>query len=159
MFTAVLGAGSVVAALTSGPVLERIGARRLALAGLADFAAGNLLRATGALSAALAGTLVLGFALPWAYLAVLNLAQRETPDQLQGRVSGAVSLAMFGPQAPLQALGSLAITVVGFGAIYVASAVAALALAAWLATRPRPVPADGDRGPARLSEPSAPASR
>ena len=150
VFSAVLGAGSVVAALTSNRVLARIGERGLALAGLADFAAGNLLRATGTLPAALAGTLVLGFALPWAYLAVLNLAQRQTPDELQGRVSAAITLAMFGPQAPLQALGSLAITAVGFGVIYAGSAAAALALAGWLATRPRAAP---------VSAPSARASR
>jgi Major Facilitator Superfamily len=139
VFSAVLGAGSIVAALTSGAVLARIGDRGLALAGLLDFAVGNLLRATGSLSLALAGTLVLGFALPWAFLAVLNIAQRETPDELQGRVSAAVTIALFGPQAPLQALGSAAITVVGFSEIYVASAIAALVVAAWLATRPPPV--------------------
>jgi MFS family permease len=146
VFSAVLGAGSIVAALTSGAVLRRIGDRGLALAGLLDFAAGSLLRATGDLPVALTGTLVLGFALPWAFLAVLNIAQRETPSELQGRVSAAVTIALFGPQAPLQALGSAAITVVGFSQIYVASAIATLAVAAWLATRPRPV-SDGS-GPA-----------
>jgi MFS family permease len=135
VFSAVLGAGSIVAALTSSRVLARVGERGLALAGLGDFAAGNLLKATGVLPAALAGTVVLGFALPWAFLAVLNLAQRRTPDELQGRVSAAITLVMFGPQAPLQALGSLAISVVGFGVIYAGSAFAALALAGWLATR------------------------
>jgi hypothetical protein len=139
VFSAVLGAGSIVAALTSGAVLTRIGDRGLALAGLLNFAAGNLLRATGRLPLALAGTLVLGFALPWAFLAVLNIAQRETPDELQGRVSAAVTIALFGPQAPLQALGSAAITVFGFGEIYIASAIVALAVAAWLASRPGPV--------------------
>ena len=146
VFSAVLGAGSIVAALTSGAVLARIGDRGLALAGLLDYAVGNLLRATGSLPLALTGTLVLGFALPWAFLAVLNIAQRETPDELQGRVSAAVTIALFGPQAPLQALGSVAITVIGFSQIYVASALAALAVAAWLATRPRPL--SGASGPA-----------
>ena len=146
VFSAVLGAGSIVAALTSGAVLTRIGDRGLALAGLLDFAVGSLLRATGDLPLALAGTLVLGFALPWAFLAVLNTAQRETPDELQGRVSAAVTIALFGPQAPLQALGSAAITVVGFSQIYIASAIATLAVAAWLATRPRSV--SGESGPA-----------
>jgi hypothetical protein len=137
VFSAVLGAGSIIAAMTSGAISARIGDRGLALAGLLDFAVGNLLRATGSLPLALIGTLVLGFALPWAFLAVLNVAQRETPDELQGRVSAAVTLALFGPQAPLQALGSAAITVFGFGEIYVASAIAAIGLALWLATRPR----------------------
>ncbi len=118
----------------------------MALAGLLDFAAGSLLRATGNLPLALTGTLVLGFALPWAFLAVLNIAQRETPDELQGRVSAAVTIALFGPQAPLQAVGSAAITAVGFSQIYLASAIATLAVVAWLATRPRPV--SGGPGPA-----------
>jgi MFS family permease len=126
VFSAVLGAGS-------------IGDRGLALAGLLNFAVGNLLRASGSLPLALTGTLVLGFALPWAFLATLNIAQRETPDELLGRVSAAVTIALFGPQAPLQALGAAAITVIGFGEIYIASAIVALAVAAWLATRPRPV--------------------
>jgi MFS family permease len=145
VFSAVLGAGSIVAALTSNRVLARIGERGLALAGLVDFAAGNLLRATGMLPAALAGTLVLGFALPWSFLAVLNLAQRRTPDQLQGRVSAAVTLAMFGPQAVLQALGSLAISAVGFGVIYAGSAAAALALAGWLGCTTRSIPSGFER--------------
>jgi hypothetical protein len=115
-------------------VLTRVGDRGLALAGLLNFAAGNLLRASGNLPLALIGTLVLGFALPWAFLAVLNIAQRETPDELQGRVSAAVTIALFGPQAPLQAVGSAAIAVVGFGEIYIASAIVALAIAAWLVT-------------------------
>lgn len=156
VFSAVLGAGSIVAALTSTRVIARIGERGLALAGLANFAIGDLLQATGVLPVALAGTLVLGFALPWAFLAVLNLAQRQTPGELQGRVSAAITLALFGPQAPLQALGALAISVTGFAVIYAASAIAALALAGWLATRPRPARAP-ELEP--LSAPSARASR
>src|SRR3984957_1652845 len=73
VFSAVLGAGSIVAALTSGAVLRRFGDRGLALAGLLDFALGSLLRASGNLPLALIGTLVLGFALPWAFLAVLTI--------------------------------------------------------------------------------------
>jgi hypothetical protein len=144
VFSAVLGAGSIVAALTSRAVLTRLGDRGLALAGLLNFAVGNLLRASGNLPLALIGTLVLGFALPWSFLAVLNIAQRETPDELQGRVSAAVTIALFGPQAPLQAVGSAAIAVVGFSEIYIASAIVVLAIAAWLVTRARPV--DGHRG-------------
>ena len=81
---------------------------------------------------ALAGTVVLGFALPWVFLAVLNLAQRLTPLSLQGRVSAAVMLAMFGPQAPLQASGSLAIRFLSYRQLYVGGAVVALLCAAYL---------------------------
>jgi hypothetical protein len=76
------------------------------------------------------GSIVLGFALPWVFLAVLNTSQRLTPDHLQGRVSAAVSLVFFGPQTVMLAIGSAAITVIGYRPIYLASALIALALIA-----------------------------
>lgn len=82
---------------------------------------------------AIAGTVVLGFALPWVYLAVVNLAQRLTPTALQGRVSAAVTLAMFGPQAPMQLLGSLAILYVTFQQLFATVAIVALICAGYLA--------------------------
>jgi len=137
VLAALLGAGSVAAALFSRRMIGRIGERGLALAGLVNFAAGDLLLATGWLPAALAGELVLGFALPWAFLAALNISQTRTPDRLQGRVAAAITLALFGPQAPLQALGAFAIERATFTEIYLASAAAAAALAAWLALTAR----------------------
>jgi hypothetical protein len=133
VFAALLGAGSIAASLLSGRLIARCGERGLVLAGLTNFAAGDLLQATGWLPAALAGQFVLGFALPWAYLAALNISQSKTPDRLQGRVAAATTLALFGPLAPLQALGALAIEHATFTAIYLASAAAAAALAIWLA--------------------------
>ena len=145
VLSAGLGAGSVVASLASSRLLGRIGEGWLAVIGSTNFALGNLLRASGWLPAAVAGSVVLGFALPWVFLAVLNMAQRATPAALQGRVSAAVSLAVFGPQAPMQALGSAAIGYVSYQTIYIASAVLALATAAWLArglpSRHHPAPA------------------
>ncbi len=137
VLTAALGAGSVVAALTAVRVVERHGERRLAVAGLLNFAAGNLLRAGGWLPGAVIGSIVLGFALPWVFLAVISISQRLTPHALQGRVSAAVTLLMFGPQAPTQALGALLITVLHYRQIYVGSALLAVALAAGLSRRTR----------------------
>jgi hypothetical protein len=68
VLTAALGAGSIVASLPSSRLLAHWGERVLAIL----------------------GSVVLGFALPWVFLAVLNLAQRATPDSLQGRVSAAL---------------------------------------------------------------------
>jgi MFS family permease len=127
-----LGAGSIVAALTATRILRRLGERRLALVGLINFAAGELLSAAGWLPTALLGSIVLGFALPWAFLAVLNMTQQRTPLPLQGRVSAAVSLVMFGPQAPLQAVGALLITVVDYRVIFLGSALLTGLLAVWL---------------------------
>jgi hypothetical protein len=136
VISAGLGGGSIVASLVSSRVLRRVGEQWLAIFGMINFAAGSALRATGMLVPVLVGTVVLGFALPWVFLAVLNLAQRLTPLSLQGRVSAAVVLAMFGPQAPLQAAGSLAIRFLSFGQLYAGGAVVALLCAAYL-LRPR----------------------
>jgi hypothetical protein len=148
IFAACLGGGSIVASLVSSRILRRAGEGWLAVFGMANFAAGTLLRATGVLGWALAGTVVLGFALPWVFLAVVNLAQRVTPAELQGRVSAAVTLAMFGPQAPMQALGSLAIRYATFRQLYAAGAIAALVCGGYLARR-----AAGQRSLRRSSRP------
>jgi hypothetical protein len=73
--------------------------------------------------------------LPWVFLAVLNIAQRSSPNALQGRVSAALTLALFGPQAPMQALGSLLITRVSYADVYLFSAVTAVLIAVWLGSR------------------------
>jgi Na+/melibiose symporter-like transporter len=129
VFSAGLGAGSIVASMVSGRLLRSVGERWLAVLGMANFALGNAMRAAGWLPLAIAGSVVLGFALPWLFLALLNLAQRCTPPELQGRVSAAVTLVFFGPQAPLQALGALAIRYATDRQLYLAGAAAAVATA------------------------------
>jgi len=129
VFSAGLGAGSIVASLVSGRLLRSVGERWLAVLGMANFALGNAMRATGWLPLAIAGSVVLGFALPWLFLALLNFAQRCTPPELQGRVSAAVTLVFFGPQAPLQALGALAIRYATYQQLYLAGAAVAAATA------------------------------
>jgi MFS family permease len=129
VFSAGLGAGSIAASIVSGRLLRSVGERWLAVLGMANFALGNAMRATGWLPLAIAGSVVLGFALPWLFLALLNLAQRCTPPELQGRVSAAVTLAFFGPQAPLQALGALAIRYATYQQLYLAGAAVAVVTA------------------------------
>jgi Transmembrane secretion effector len=129
IFSAGLGAGSIVASMVSGRLLRSAGERRLAVLGMANFALGNAMRATGWLPLAIAGSVVLGFALPWLFLSLLNLAQRSTPPQLQGRVSAVAALAFFGPQAPLQPLGALAIRYATYQQLYLAGAAVAVATA------------------------------
>lgn len=133
VLTAALGAGSIVAALSAARIIQRVGERWLAVIGLINFTVGNLLRANHSLPAAVTGSLVLGFALPYVFLATLNLAQRVTPNQLQGRVSAALTLALFGPQAPMQALGSLLISHATYITIYIGSAAFSTGIAVWLA--------------------------
>jgi len=138
VFSAGLGAGSIAASMVSGRLLRLAGERWLAVLGMANFALGSVMRASGWLPLAIAGSVVLGFALPWIFLALLNLAQRSTPPELQGRVSAAVLLVFFGPQAPLQAVGALAIRYVSYQQLYLAGAAVAVATAigyVWIAQR------------------------
>ncbi len=135
VFSAVLGAGSIIASLTARRIIDRFGERWLAVGGLINFAAGNLLRANHWLPATVAGTVVLGFALPYVFLATLNIAQRETPNQLRGRVSAALLFALFGPQALTQIIGSALIAHVTYTEIYAGSAAATVPIAIWLARR------------------------
>ena len=132
VLTATLGAGSIIASLTARRIIERLGEQWLAVIGLINFAAGNLLRANHWLPTAVLGSFVLGFALPYVFLATLNIAQRASPNELQGRVSAALTLALFGPQAPTQAIGSLLIAHITYIEIYIASAVISIAISVWL---------------------------
>lgn len=61
---------------------------------------------------------MLGFALPWTVLAVINLTQRRTPNPLQGRVAAVVTLALFGPLPATQAIGSAIIGPLGYRIVY-----------------------------------------
>jgi MFS family permease len=151
VLSAGLGAGSITASMVSGRLLRSAGERWLAVLGMANFALGNAMRATGWLPLAIAGSVVLGFALPWLFLALLNLAQRCTPPELQGRVSAAVILAFFGPQAPLQALGALAIRYATYQQLYLAGTAVAAATAivfTWTSRRQPPHDAEPPRSAA-----------
>ena len=137
VLTALLGAGSIVASLTASRIIARHGERTLAVIGLLNFALGNLLRANRWVPAGLFGSVVLGFALPYVFLATLNVAQRATPNELQGRVSAALLFALFGPQALTQTIGSALIVHATYVEIYTASAAISLAIAGWLAAARR----------------------
>jgi hypothetical protein len=137
VLSAFLGAGSIIASLSARRVIDRFGERSLAVIGLINFAVGNVLRANHWLPAALVGSFVLGFALPYVFLATLNVSQRSTGNELQGRVSAALLFALFGPQALTQAIGSALIAHVTYVEIYIASAAVSLAIALWLALEAR----------------------
>jgi hypothetical protein len=62
----------------------------------------------------------------------VNIAQRSTDTPLQGRVSAALTLVLFGPQAPTQALGALLIANTSYQVIYIASGAFSLLIALWL---------------------------
>lgn len=96
-----LGAGG---ALLAGPAARRFGDARLTVAGLAGMAASSALIAIPSLWIVFGAMAVFSVSLPWFLVGAATLLQKNTPNELMGRVAGARSLAI---QAP-QAIGSLA---------------------------------------------------
>lgn len=139
LLTALLGAGSIVAGLLSGRVMDRVGARRLAGFGCVAAVASYGLMSTGALVPVLVGSTVRGLALPWIVVAVITAAQQRTPGPLQGRVAATVTLALFATQPVVTAAGALLIDPVGYRGLYLGAAVGFVLLGAALLVG-RPVP-------------------
>ncbi|MFF9145161.1 MFS transporter [Streptomyces sp. NPDC014861] len=134
---AVQGAGSVLAGLTTGPLLRRMPERLLAAAGLALFAAAAGLRALPFEATALAASAVIGLGLPWVLVAAMTAVQREAPAEAVGRIAATANTLLFVPNALALALGAALVTTVDVRLLLPALAVAGLAGAAVSAAGPR----------------------
>lgn len=143
VLTSVLGAGSIIASLTSGRLITRLGEHRLALLGLANGVLGNVLVSWAGLPGALLGFFVFGFWLPWTVVAVINLSQRLTSSELQGRVAAALVFLLFAPQPLAQLTGAAIIGQVSYRYVYLGAAIACLVIFGWLGVRSRRCPAGG----------------
>jgi len=128
VLASLLGAGSVAASLLSGRLIDRFGELAVITAGAVNFVAATALAGAGVLPLALAAALLAGFALPWSLLGIVCLGQRLSAISLQGRVSAAITLLVFGPQPITQAIGAALITRLSYHVVYamVAAAIAVL---------------------------------
>ncbi|MFJ4473985.1 MFS transporter [Streptomyces xanthochromogenes] len=95
--TALQGAGSMAGGLAAGALMRRMPERTFAAAGLALFALGVLARATPWLPAVLGGSLAIGLGLPCPLIVALTAVQRETPDELLGRVGATANTLLYAP--------------------------------------------------------------
>ncbi|NML49803.1 MFS transporter [Streptomyces sp. R302] len=136
---AVQGAGSVLAGLTTGPLLRRVPERLLAAAGLALFAAAAGVRAVPHEAAALAASAVIGLGMPWVLVATMTAVQREAPAEAAGRLAATANTALFVPNALALALGAGLVTTMDVRLLLPALAVAGLAWALRAATAPERV--------------------
>ncbi|MEU1225983.1 MFS transporter [Streptomyces sp. NPDC005828] len=141
---AVQGVGSVLAGLTTGPLLRRVPERTLAAVGLALFAVAVGVR--GALpyeATALAASAVIGLGMPWVLIAVMTAVQKEAPAEAVGRVAATANTLVMAPNALAIALGAGLVAVTDVRVLLpvatVAGTVWALTLAA-PARRRRPTP-------------------
>ncbi|MFI8325714.1 MFS transporter [Streptomyces sp. NPDC085529] len=133
---AVQGAGSVLAGLTTGPLLRRVPERLLAAAGLALFAAAAGLRALPFDATALAASAVIGVGLPWVLVAAMTGVQKEAPAEAAGRIAATAHTVLFVPNAVALALGAALVTAVDVRLLLPVLAVAGLAWAAVTAAAP-----------------------
>lgn len=133
---AVQGAGSVLAGLTTGPLLRRIPERLLAAAGLALFAAAAGVRALPYEATALAASAVIGLGMPWVLVAAMTAVQREAPAEAVGRIAATANTALFVPNAVALAAGAALVTTVDVTLLLPVLAVAGLAWAAVTAAAP-----------------------
>lgn len=127
VITGFVGAGSIAAGMASSRVIRRHGEVPLLVAGLCSGCIAYCLFLTGWLPVVLAAAFVIGFFLPWAVIAQVNLAQRLTPAHLQGRVASASTLLLFAPLPVAQALGAVAVTVTSYRGLYLAVLLVGLA--------------------------------
>jgi MFS family permease len=91
-------------ALLAGPAARRLGEGRITVIGLVGMAISSPLLAMPSSGAVFGAMAVFAVSLPWFFVGVATRTQKNTPNELMGRVAGAQSLAI---QAP-QALGNLA---------------------------------------------------
>jgi MFS family permease len=136
VLVAVQGAGAIIGGPTAAPLIRRLGGRRVMSFALLTAATGALLELPPLLPPVIAGLALLGMAIPWVVVALISLAQRLTPNELQGRVFSAVDTLTTAPQTASIALGAALIAATGYQPLLVAMAAGMSAAAAYLFTRP-----------------------
>jgi MFS family permease len=130
------GVGAVAGGLTASRAIRRLGEGVTVAIGLVIAAVGCALATSSQLAVVLAGFLLFGFALPWVVVAINTVAQRRTPNALQGRVASAVEVLVSTPQTVSIALGAVLVGLADYRLLlFVVAAVVALC-GLWLATRP-----------------------
>jgi MFS family permease len=135
VLVAIQGAGAVLGGLTAAPLIRRVGELRLMGVALLLTAAGALLEIPPFLPAVIAGVIVFGAAVPWLVVALISIAQRLSPPQLQGRVFAAAETLISTPQTISIALGAALIGLTGYRVLLVAIAAVTALDAGYLLTR------------------------
>ncbi|MBC2866341.1 MFS transporter [Streptomyces mexicanus] len=106
------GIGSMLGGLTAGALMRRMSEPAFSAAGIAVFSLGVVLRATSSTGLALAGSVLIGVGLPCGLISALTAVQRETPENLLGRVAATANTFLFGPSVVAQGVGAGLVAVV-----------------------------------------------
>jgi MFS family permease len=126
--TTVEGIGGALGGVVAARAARRLGDRGMMVCGLFGLAltgAAFALPTLAAVAVAMAG---FGFFISWFFVGGSTIRQKNTPNELMGRVYGAVSLVMQASQAAGNALGALLVLVLFYRDLaYLCSATVALA--------------------------------
>ncbi|NNN35789.1 MFS transporter [Streptomyces sp. S3(2020)] len=158
VLTVVKGVGSVLGGLAGVRVLKRMGPGReamLTVFGLGTMGLGCALLILPGVVAALAGVFVIGLGIPGAVVGLYTSVQRNSPDQLQGRVASAASMLATAPQVLAVFTSAALVASVDFRVLLGVMTVLVLGGSGYLALRlralraaPRPAPAQPQSAPA-----------
>jgi MFS family permease len=150
VLSSIQGLGSVVGGLVAGALLRHIPARALSAIGLVVFAVGVLARISGSVPVVSVGSLLIGLGLPWPLISALTTVQKETPDELLGRVAATANTLIFAPTGLALLAGTVMVATLDHRVQLLAAGVLGLAAAVLLATAGR-----APRGTEPVEEPGA----
>jgi MFS family permease len=147
---ATMGAGALIGAAAAEVVMKRIGERGLVIGGMVSLAVACLLLLTRWLPVILIAMALVGACILWVNVGAYTLLQKQTPQELMGRVDGALNLAVLIPQATSIALGAALIAVLDYRILLLVMTALVLVAAAHLARGDKP-PAGAERADESLT--------
>jgi MFS family permease len=138
--TTVKGAGSVTGGLLVIRLVRRLPGREawLTVLGLGLLSAGSFGMLVPDTVAVLVAAAVLGLGIPTAIIGLYTVAQHNTPQRLQGRVSGAASTLVTAPQVVSVAVGAALVTAVDYRILLAVVGLAVAVAVGFLALPARP---------------------
>jgi MFS family permease len=118
----VMGAGALAGGVLVSPVLRRLSEQTLVAVALVIGTLACVLLASGVLPVVLLAMGLVGLCIIWANVGLYTAIQRNTPQELIGRVDAALNTAIMIPQAASIALGAGLVSVVDYRILLVAMA-------------------------------------
>lgn len=126
ILVSIQGIGSVIGGITAARIIRPLGEPRTVALGMAAMGVGLFPVAGSSLALAIVGLLLIGLGVPWVVVAFSTLRQRLTPNNLQGRTSSAANVALNVPQTGALALFSIALGLIDYRLLIVATVVIVL---------------------------------
>ncbi|AMM21565.1 hypothetical protein AX769_17230 [Frondihabitans sp. PAMC 28766] len=129
------GAGAILGGLTAASAMNRWNERFVVAVSMLVLAIGVGLWIVPQVAVVLAGSVIVGAALPWLVVGTSTIVQRRTPEALQGRVFSAFDTATTVPQTISIALGAALVSVIPYTTLLAVTVVVTGVSGLWLFTR------------------------